>query len=74
MAESASTVFPRSSLANQRPVLAIVVVGLIAGVLDLGRFAGPEPQRAVYYPEDDRYFPEEQRTPYVRHYEVGGTR
>lgn len=35
MAESARTVFPRSSLANQRPVLAIVVGGLIAGVLDL---------------------------------------
>ena len=38
------------------------------------RFAGPEPERAVYYPEDDRYFPEEERTPYVRHYEVSGTR
>lgn len=37
------------------------------------RFAGPEPERAVYYPEDDRYFPEDQRTPYVRHYEVHGT-
>ncbi len=35
------------------------------------RFAGPEPERAVYYPEDDRYFPEHERTPYVRHYEVG---
>ena len=33
-------------------------------------FAGPEPQRAVYYPEDDRYFPESERMPYVRHYEV----
>jgi heme-degrading monooxygenase HmoA len=33
-------------------------------------FAGPEPERAVYYPEDDRYFPESERTPYVRHYEV----
>jgi hypothetical protein len=38
------------------------------------RFAGPEPEHAVYYPEDDRYFPEEERTPYVRHYEVRGTR
>jgi heme-degrading monooxygenase HmoA len=36
------------------------------------RFAGPEPERAVYYPEDDRYFPEEERTAYVRHYNVGG--
>jgi heme-degrading monooxygenase HmoA len=35
------------------------------------RFAGAEPERAVYYPDDDRYFPEEERTPYVRHYEVG---
>jgi hypothetical protein len=32
------------------------------------------PEHAVYYPEDDRYFPEEERTPYVRHYEVRGTR
>lgn len=36
-------------------------------------FAGLEPERAVYYPEDHRYFPEEQCTPYVRHYEVTGT-
>jgi len=33
-------------------------------------FAGPEAERAVYYPEDDRYFPQEERQPYVRHYEV----
>jgi heme-degrading monooxygenase HmoA len=38
------------------------------------RFAGPQPELAVYYPEDDSYFPEEERTPYVRHYEVHGTR
>jgi heme-degrading monooxygenase HmoA len=37
------------------------------------RFAGPEPERAVYYPEDDRYFPEEERSPFVRHYEVSET-
>ena len=36
------------------------------------RFAGAEPERAVYYPDDDRYFAEEERTPYVRHYEVQG--
>jgi len=36
------------------------------------RFAGPEPERAVYYPEDDKYFPESERTPLVRHYEVVG--
>lgn len=34
------------------------------------RFAGPEPERAVYYPEDDRYFPESERRPEVLHYEV----
>ena len=36
------------------------------------RFAGPQPERAVYYPEDDRYFPASERLPYVRHYEVLG--
>jgi heme-degrading monooxygenase HmoA len=35
-------------------------------------FAGPEPERAVYYPEDDQYFPESERTEFVRHYEVSG--
>jgi heme-degrading monooxygenase HmoA len=34
------------------------------------RFAGPDPDRAVYYPEDDRYFAEDQRTPSVYHYEI----
>ncbi len=33
-------------------------------------FAGADPERAVYYPEDDRYFPAEERRPYVKHYEV----
>ncbi len=33
-------------------------------------FAGPEPERAVYYPEDIRYFPEQELGPYVRHYDV----
>jgi heme-degrading monooxygenase HmoA len=27
------------------------------------RFAGPEPERAVYYPEDDRYFPRKSAGP-----------
>jgi hypothetical protein len=36
------------------------------------RFAGPQPERAVYYPEDHRYFPESECTPLVRHYEVVG--
>ncbi len=35
-------------------------------------FAGPEPERAVYYSEDSRYFPEQEMTPYVQHYEVLG--
>jgi heme-degrading monooxygenase HmoA len=34
------------------------------------RFAGAEPERAVYYPEDDRYFPEQERRPYVEHFDV----
>jgi heme-degrading monooxygenase HmoA len=33
-------------------------------------FAGPEPERAVYYPDDGAYFPEEERRPFVNHYEV----
>lgn len=37
------------------------------------RFAGPEPDKAVYYPEDARYFRESECTPYVRHYEVHET-
>jgi heme-degrading monooxygenase HmoA len=36
------------------------------------RFAGKDPERAVYYPEDDRYFAEEERTPSVRHFQVLG--
>jgi heme-degrading monooxygenase HmoA len=36
-------------------------------------FAGPEPERAVYYPEDDQYFPESERTTFVRHYEVSAS-
>ena len=34
------------------------------------RFAGLEPERAVYYPEDDKYFAPEERSINVRHYEV----
>ena len=34
------------------------------------RFAGPEPEKAVYYPEDDRYFPPEERRQNVAHYQV----
>jgi heme-degrading monooxygenase HmoA len=47
-----------------------VLITLWGSMEAVRRFAGPEPERAVYYPEDDRYFPQEERTPYVRHFEV----
>jgi hypothetical protein len=47
-----------------------VLITLWESMEAVRRFAGPEPERAVYYPEDNRYFPEEERTAYVRHYEV----
>lgn len=34
------------------------------------KFAGPDPERAVYYPEDSRYFPEQEMGPDVKHYDV----
>jgi heme-degrading monooxygenase HmoA len=49
-----------------------VLVTLWENMEAVRRFAGSDPERAVYYPEDDRYFAEEQRTPHVRHYEVHG--
>jgi heme-degrading monooxygenase HmoA len=47
-----------------------VLITLWDNLEALRRFAGLEPERAVYYPEDDHYFPEHERTTYVRHYEV----
>ena len=47
-----------------------VLITLWEDMEAMRRFAGDDPERAVYYPEDDRYFAEEERTPYVRHYEV----
>jgi heme-degrading monooxygenase HmoA len=47
-----------------------VLVTLWENMDAIRRFAGEQPERAVYYPEDDRYFAEENRTPYVRHYDV----
>lgn len=35
---------------------------------DIKRFAGPTPETAVYYPEDDAYLLE--KNPHVTHYEV----
>jgi heme-degrading monooxygenase HmoA len=51
-----------------------VLITFWDGMEAVRRFAGPEPERAVYYPEDDRYFREEERQPYVRHYEVCDSR
>jgi heme-degrading monooxygenase HmoA len=47
-----------------------VLITLWEDMEAIRRFAGPEPERAVYYPQDDRYFAEKERTPYVRHYQV----
>jgi heme-degrading monooxygenase HmoA len=47
-----------------------VLVTLWSDMDAVRRFAGPEPERAVYYPEDDRYFAAEERRPDVAHYEV----
>jgi heme-degrading monooxygenase HmoA len=47
-----------------------VLITLWDNMEAIRRFAGPEPERAVYYPQDDRYFAEAERPPYVRHYEV----
>jgi heme-degrading monooxygenase HmoA len=49
-----------------------VLVTLWDNMEAIRRFAGPEPERAVYYPEDSHYFPEKEMGPYVRHYEVLG--
>lgn len=37
-----------------------VLITLWEGMDSIRRFAGPEPERAVYYPEDDRYFSEDE--------------
>lgn len=47
-----------------------VLVTLWDSMDAIRRFAGPEPERAVYYPEDGRYFPEEHLGPLVKHYDV----
>jgi heme-degrading monooxygenase HmoA len=46
-----------------------VMVTLWDSVQAITAFAGPEPERAVFYPEDDRYLVERDLT--VEHYEVG---
>jgi heme-degrading monooxygenase HmoA len=47
-----------------------VLITLWENMEAVRRFAGPQPERAVYYPDDERYFPKEELTPYVRHYDV----
>jgi heme-degrading monooxygenase HmoA len=63
----------RSALVMRREIgdeTEYVLVSLWDSLESVRRFAGSEPERAVYYPEDDRYFPEQQRQTYVRHYDV----
>ncbi|HEY7113264.1 MAG TPA: antibiotic biosynthesis monooxygenase [Thermoanaerobaculia bacterium] len=46
-----------------------LVVSFWEGFEAIRRFAGPHPENAVYYPEDDRYLLGKE--PHVKHYEVG---
>ncbi len=45
-----------------------IVLSMWDGLESIKRFAGPEPQIAFYYPEDDDYLID--RTKNVEHYEV----
>jgi len=47
-----------------------VLVTLWENMEAVRNFAGADPERAVYYAEDDHYFPAEERGPYVKHYEI----
>lgn len=47
-----------------------VMVTLWSGVRDVESFAGPEPERAVFYDRDDEFLVERDLT--ARHYEVYG--
>jgi heme-degrading monooxygenase HmoA len=63
----------RGVLVLRRPVgesSEYVLVTLWDDMDAVRRFAGAEPERAVYYPEDDQYFPPEERGPFVKHFEV----
>ena len=50
-------------------VTEIVTFSLWESMDAVRRFAGDDPDRAVFYPEDDRYLVERSDT--VEHYEVG---
>jgi heme-degrading monooxygenase HmoA len=45
-----------------------VILSFWDSMESVGRFAGPEPDKAVYYPEDDRFLVEKDLE--VQHYEV----
>lgn len=47
-----------------------VLITLWDNVEAVRRFTGFEPERAVYYPQDEYYFPKEQLTPYVHLFDV----
>jgi heme-degrading monooxygenase HmoA len=49
-----------------------VLITLWESMEAVKRFAGPDPERAVYYPEDLQYIPESEATPLVKHYDVQG--
>lgn len=49
-------------------VAEFVFVSLWGSMEDVTRFAGPDPERAVYYPRDREFLLE--LAPHVRHYEV----
>ncbi len=46
------------------------VISLWGSLDDVRAFAGPRPEAAVYYPEDERYLLD--RSPTVDHYEIVG--
>ena len=51
-----------------RGLTEFVLLSFWDGMESVGRFAGPEPDKAVFYPEDDRFLVE--RDLEVQHYEV----
>ncbi len=49
-------------------VARFIVLSMWDGMDAIKRFAGPQPEKAFYYPEDDDYLLD--RAPNVEHYEV----
>lgn len=47
-----------------------VLITLWEDMEAIKRFAGPQPDLARYYPEDERYFSKEEMRPHVSHYDV----